>query len=264
MSEFASTTTLPDYRFDPEAYEVEEKSRPDEMRMFARLAAALARQLESRGPSSVLDLCCGTGLSMAGAVRSPVACDIVGVDICEEYLEYAASKVEDGRQKVRLIHGDAITAPLPDDRWNIIILSSAYHHIEDARKADFLLRVRDLMAPGGSVLVAENLLPEYEKGNGDDYRRATRQFYSAVLETAKQADAFLDPHVEGLIRRVAQYGCDGDYEYKSSWSVFMRDIHFAGFGIVRCERVWPDDELGLGGTGGNYVLEMKPLCPTDP
>ena len=208
----------------------------------------------------VLDLCCGTGLSMANAVSHFAVRDVVGVDICKPYLDFARRAHFGKPARLALIEGDAVTVDLPDLRWDMVILSSAYHHIEDERKLTFLRRVRGLLSGDKArALIAENLLPEYAASNKSDYARAVREFYSAVLSTAKSANPHLDPHVQGLIERVAQYGCDGDYEYKSSWSIFLRDLHSAGLGIIQSRRVWPDERDLLGGTGGNYVIEVKPL-----
>ncbi|MCX5966033.1 MAG: hypothetical protein NT070_23790 [Cyanobacteria bacterium] len=55
---------LPDYKDDPEEYELEEHARPDEMLMLMTAKDTVLEILDSCEKASVLDLCCGTGLSL--------------------------------------------------------------------------------------------------------------------------------------------------------------------------------------------------------
>lgn len=246
-------TNLPDYKDDPEAYELEEHSRPDEMLMLMTARDSVLRILDSCKKACVLDLCCGTGLSLEGIVDHPNISMVAGVDISIPYLEFAKQRFSScGRQPV-LICGDAVSTPLPRPHWDIIVLASAYHHIEDKRKVQFLSRVHDLLGSSGYAVMAENVLPEYEINNEAAYANSVRQFYSQVLNTAKQKNSELSAYVENLIYRVAQYGCDGEYEYKVSLPLLYRDLIASGLRIVAQERVWPDDNDSLG-SGGNYVF----------
>jgi SAM-dependent methyltransferase len=79
------STDLPDYKDDPEAYELEEHSRPDEMLMLMTARDTALKILESCKKASVLDLCCGTGLSLEGIVEHPNISIVVGVDISIPY-----------------------------------------------------------------------------------------------------------------------------------------------------------------------------------
>ncbi len=100
---------------------------------------------------------------------------------------------------------------------------------------------------------ARSQLPEYETNNEAAYASSVRQFYSQVLNTAKQKNPELPAYVENLIYRVAQYGCDGEYEYKVSLPLLYCDLIASGLRIVSQRRVWPDENDSLG-NGGNYVF----------
>ncbi|MCX5966005.1 MAG: class I SAM-dependent methyltransferase [Cyanobacteria bacterium] len=179
---------------------------------------------------------------------------IAGLDISVPYLEFAKRRFSScGRQPV-FICGDAVSEPLPQSHWDVIVLASAYHHIEDNRKIQFLSRVRDLIGRSGYAVMAENVLPDYRINNEADYARSVRQFYSQVLNTAKKRNPELPVHVENLIYRVAQYGCDGEYEYKVSLPLLHYDLTSSGLRIVAQKRVWPDDDDTSLGNGGNYVF----------
>jgi ubiquinone/menaquinone biosynthesis C-methylase UbiE len=219
-----ASAELPDYRDDPHAYEVEEQSRPDEMAMIDGVAAAATAVLDRLpAEAAVLDLCCGTGLSLMGVVGHPHARIALGVDNCRSYLDHARNRYS-GRSNVSLLEGDAIDAVLPETCFDLVILCSAYHHIEDDRKPSLLQRVYDVLSPNGRVVVGENLLPPYQPGVPDSYSAAVRLFYEQVLVTALEHDPHLPAGVHGLIQRVAQYGYDGDYEYKTSVDIFLRHL----------------------------------------
>jgi ubiquinone/menaquinone biosynthesis C-methylase UbiE len=249
-------TELPDYRDDADAYELEEHARPDEMAMLTTVGNWASTFLNKADRARVLDLCCGTGLSMESLVDHRNVSIVVGVDISEPYLAFAKRKYLSASLPPLLIHGDAVSCAVPFDDFHVIMMASAYHHIDDARKIAFLTRVRVLLGRTGHGFIAENILPPYKTDDRQSYAEAVSSFYRKVYECAVRADPSLDKYAADLIKRVAQYGYDGDYEYKVCWSVFERDLTASGLTIVQSEKVWPVGESPLG-TGGNYVLEVR-------
>jgi ubiquinone/menaquinone biosynthesis C-methylase UbiE len=249
---------LPDYRYDPIAYEREEKSRPDEMAMIRGATDEAMRYLDRTPHARVLELCCGTGLPMREVVDHRNVDEAVGVDNCDEYLAFAKKRFQ-GKSNVRLINDDAVTTEqVPLHNWDVILLCSAYHHIEDARKPAFLKHVHDLLKEGGVATMAENILPPYKDGDAQSYRDAVRIFYTAVLKEAKRANPNLPKEVEGLIKKIAEYGDMGDYEYKVHFDHFKKDLAAAGLHIKKIEKVWPKNgDASELGTGGNYVLVLE-------
>lgn len=250
-------TISDDYKDLPEAYELEERSRPDEMAMLNFAQQLGRRKLDDASNAAVLDLCCGTGLSFEGLLDHPKVGILVGVDISPQYLGFARKKFETKAVQPMLILGDAITTPLPPITWDLVIMASAYHHIEDTRKLPFLKRVRGLLGTHGIGIIAENILPSYELGNGHEYINSIKAFYDQVLQTARSSNPDLSQCVEMLIQRVAQYGYDGEYEYKVSYSVFLDDVLRSGLRIIETTRVWPPSEP-VGDHGGNYVFVVVP------
>jgi SAM-dependent methyltransferase len=253
-------TTLPDYRYDPEAYELEQRSRPDEMLMIERASAWAADWLDRCRSAFVLDLCCGTGISMRHILAHQNVVGVAGVDNCQSYLDFARRTLLNSRIQPALIHADAVTVDLEKlgrRHWDLAILCSAYHHIEDTRKLDFMLRVGDLIGSDGRAVMAENILPTYRKEDPNSYESAVRMFYTEVLRTAREANPGLSNHVAGLIQRVAEYGVDGEYEFKVSMAVLEEDLRKADLIIVKRKRVWPRTEVVLGPQAGNFIFEIK-------
>jgi ubiquinone/menaquinone biosynthesis C-methylase UbiE len=247
---------LPDYRTDPIAYEIEERSRPDEMTMLHEAGRMSISVLRDRYSARVLDLCCGTGLSMRELANYPAVECVVGIDICRPYLNFAHKALLGCTARLHLIEADAVVLPLKRQSWDVVMLASAYHHIEDVRKLRFLRNVRELLGSQGRAIMAENILPSYTQRGGDQYREAVRVFYEQVLTTACTENPSLPNYVKGLIQRVAQYGFDGDYEYKVSMEVLLRHLAEAGLSILEQARVWPSGASSLGVTSGNFVFVL--------
>jgi len=247
---------LPDYKDDAEAYEIEEKSRPDEMAMIKAASDQVIKYLDQKENASILDLCCGTGLPMSMFIEHENIGKVVGVDISKPYLAWARSKFSK-YENITFIEGDAVELNLPEDEWDIILLCSAYHHIEDERKQRFLNYVYKLLKPEGKAIIAENILPPYELGNEESYKLAVKRFYDQVLLTAEKENPILPENVRGLIQRVAQYGYDGDYEYKVSFDIFERHINQSKFMVINQQKVWPFTDSDNLLSGGNYVLVLS-------
>jgi ubiquinone/menaquinone biosynthesis C-methylase UbiE len=246
---------LPDYKDDAEAYELEENSRPDEMSMIKAASDQVIKYLDQKTNALVLDLCCGTGLPMSMFIEHKNIGKIVGVDISNQYLEWARSRFST-YENIMFVEGDAIESNLPKGMWDIVLLCSAYHHIEDERKQNFLDYVYKLLKPDGKVVIAENILPPYELGNNESYKMAVKKFYEHVLLTAENENPSLSEDVKGLIQRVAQYGYDGDYEYKVSFEIFERHISQSNFTIIYQQKIWPFTDFDNLSSGGNYVLVL--------
>lgn len=250
---------LPEYRDDPHAYELEERSRPDEMAMITCAGFLASQWLDTTQDASCLDLCCGTGLSLEWLVNHRHVKEVLGVDACANYLQFARRAYARARVVPTFIQGDAIDCHIPRATFDLIMLASAYHHIDDSRKVRFLQRVRTLLTPRGRAVMAENILPPYSSSASDriDYALAVRHFYDAVLNTARTGNPTLPHRVELLIERVAKHGIDGDYEYKVSWPVLIGHLKEARLIIEFQKRVWPLQDHILPGNAGNHVIVLR-------
>lgn len=250
-------TTLPDYRDDARCYEIEERARPDEMLMLRKAGEKASSILDCLSKATCLDMCCGTGLSLEHIARHRNVAYVVGVDISSNYLAFAKKKYSTNKDApIHFILGDAVSVALPVKRWDLIMMASAYHHIEDERKVAFLRRVRHLIGSTGHAVMAENILPDYTEGDAEEYKASVRIFYDQVLSSARQQNPDLPRFVEGLIERVAQYGFDGDYEYKVCMKIFKRHLTKTGLEIVDEARVWPDESIFLDADAGNFVFHV--------
>ena len=115
------------------------------------LDAYLEGVLHDRGERAV-DLGCGTGrhaVLLAGRYRQ-----VLGVDVSQPMLDIAQRRrAADGirfvRRDLRDLHPDR------DGRFDLVLSTHTLHHVEDLDAT--LERVRELVAPGGRVVLVDNV-----------------------------------------------------------------------------------------------------------
>jgi len=96
------------------------------------------------GAERALDVGCGEGM-LARKLRGVVP-QVTGIDLHTPSLELARSHGDD----IEYIHGDFLEYPLEPASYDVIGSVATIHHV-DARTA--LLRLRDLLRPGGALVV---------------------------------------------------------------------------------------------------------------
>jgi len=104
---------------------------------------------------SFLDVACGTGdLSIGAALKYPQI-RVTGIDFVPEMIEVGKRKVEkqglSGR--ITLLHGDALSLPVPDDAFDVTGMAFGIRNIPDKKKAlEEMLRAT---IPGGQIMILE-------------------------------------------------------------------------------------------------------------
>jgi SAM-dependent methyltransferase len=116
--------------------------------LVARVAAAVVGT-----PARVLDVGCGIGGSTAALAACWPDAALTGIGISERQLARARATCPDAR----FIHADAVATPFGDAAFDAVIaIESALHF--DAR-ALFFAEARRLLAPGGTLALADLLAP---------------------------------------------------------------------------------------------------------
>jgi SAM-dependent methyltransferase len=113
------------------------------------------------GPDATLvDLGCGTGLLAAAAAAE--ARRVVGVDVSPAMLEVARARSD----AVEWVEAGFLTYEHAGDPPRLVHSRNALHHLPDFWKAVALVRIHDLLAPGG-VLVLRDLVYDFEPAESD-------------------------------------------------------------------------------------------------
>ena len=114
------------------------------------------------GPDTTLvDLGCGTGLLAAAA--SSEAGRVVGVDVSPAMLEVARGRSD----AVDWVQAGFLTYEHEGDAPQLVHSRHALHHLPDFWKGVALIRIHDLLAPGG-VLVVRDLVYGFEPGEAGE------------------------------------------------------------------------------------------------
>jgi ubiquinone/menaquinone biosynthesis C-methylase UbiE len=113
----------------------------------------LVQEVAEGGPSSVLEVGCGTGtLTLALADALPAA-EVSGLDGDPEALAIARAK--EGAGGVRWIEGMAQELPMATDSADRVLVSLLLHHLVPAAKREALAEIRRVLRPGGRLHVAD-------------------------------------------------------------------------------------------------------------
>jgi SAM-dependent methyltransferase len=187
--------------------------------------------------------------------------EVTGVDIDENYLKFARQKYWERvtgmgadwyGTKLNFVNHDAVDythLSLVD----VIIASSAYHHIEDERKLEFLRKVQVQLKDDGLAVFCENLIGNYH--NLTERAIAVTDFYAERIK--EMARLGISDRRLGLVCRVLQYELDREYEWKHSYREFTDNLQKAGLKVVNEAKVWPTEDLFRDPKVGDFVFEVK-------
>lgn len=136
---------------------------------------------------SVLDLCAATGLA-SWELRTLGSASVTLVDTDCTALKAAKARFAKSVFPVRSVVADATTwRPDNAEIFDLVLMSSAYHHIPDHSKATFLQHAFSMVAPGGLLLLGDHFLPAYDGVAG--HPDAALDFYAALLtELARRGE----------------------------------------------------------------------------
>lgn len=105
-----------------------------------------------------LDVGCGPGAALEHA--SETGAEVAGIDPSPSMVSRASKRVPDADVRV----GSAEEIPFPDDSFSVVINIASFHHWAD--RDGGLREVLRVLAPGGTLHIAEGVLSDGENGHG--------------------------------------------------------------------------------------------------
>ncbi|MCY2927969.1 MAG: class I SAM-dependent methyltransferase [Planctomycetota bacterium] len=125
---------------------------PARVRRMREVGQAIVREAAPTREMTVLDYGSGTGL--VGLYLLPHVHSVVGADNSPGMLEVLRKKIAEGHlHAMRAVRLDLQVDPVPDDRYHMVVISMALHHIADVDRT--LRGCHQMLRPGGILCVAD-------------------------------------------------------------------------------------------------------------
>jgi tRNA (cmo5U34)-methyltransferase len=140
------------YHFDPSTYEEMIRADIPVYDEFQDVAAEAA----GTGARSILELGTGTGQTARRLLERNPAATLLGIDESERMLAVARGVLPADRSRLQV---GRLEEPLPEGEFDLVASALCVHHLDGAGKRDLFRRVRDRLAPGGSFLLADVVVP---------------------------------------------------------------------------------------------------------
>lgn len=123
--------------------------------LYGTLCDAVALVADAGSPLRVLDLGAGTGLVSAHVFGAFPHAEIELLDASEPMLDQARASLGSAVAAVHV--ADLAGDPLPAGPFDAVVSALAIHHLSDPDKRALFARIRDVLAPGGLFVNAEQL-----------------------------------------------------------------------------------------------------------
>jgi ubiquinone/menaquinone biosynthesis C-methylase UbiE len=127
-------------------------------------------RLQADPPARVADVACGTGWSTIAMARAYPKIRVDGFDSDEASIELARRNADnDGLDGRVSFHVQDASEPSLVERYELVTVFEAIHDM--ARPVEALSVMRDMLAPGGTAIVADERTAEGFAAPGDDVER---------------------------------------------------------------------------------------------
>lgn len=127
-------------------------------------------RLSSDPPARVADVACGSGWSTIALARAYPNIQVDGFDLDEASIELANENKSQERFDGRLnFHVHDASDPKFQSRYDLVTVFEAIHDM--ARPVDALKAIRQMLVPGGTVVIADERTAESFAAPGDDLER---------------------------------------------------------------------------------------------
>ena len=118
------------------------------------------RKLKFSKTFRFLDVAAGTADLAIEAAAHFKAVQVLGLDFVDEMIAEGRKKIR-GRnlsERIRLIKGDALDLPFPDNSFDGVGMAFGIRNIPDVQRA--LKEMKRVLTPGGSLFILEMTLPQ--------------------------------------------------------------------------------------------------------
>ena len=124
---------------------------------------ALLAQANLQKDQTILDLACGTGTLSITIKKSFPESNIYGIDADEEILRMARAKAAKFRTEINFEQGFSDDLPFPDETFDRVFSTLAFHHLSHARKIATIREILRVLKKDGEFHLADYGLPRNKR-----------------------------------------------------------------------------------------------------
>ncbi|OHB19476.1 MAG: hypothetical protein A3D40_02435, partial [Parcubacteria group bacterium RIFCSPHIGHO2_02_FULL_40_12] len=181
---------------------------------------------------SVLDLCSGPGNFVNHLAFIYSNLNVVCIDKNPDFVRSGNEIFK----KWKFIEGDVLKINL-NQKFDFVITSSAYHHIQDENKIDFLKTIHRYLVDDGVAIICENFLPDYK--NDSDRKISIKKYYDELEQYYRDGNA-TKKAVE-IVKEVREQELNSKEEHKVSFRIFEEHLAKTGLKIDNNVIIWQPD-----------------------
>ena len=216
-------------------------------RFYSPVKDLLSPYLKS-SETSILDLCCGTGVIAEILLDLP---NIIyaGVDTNRSFLDKARERTL-GSKNFTFVQSNVLTFD-PGIKFDIALSINAYHHFENRIKSQFLQKANDLLSPHGVLIVYEMLLSKFS--NEKEFARANEEYYLKRIDWINRNEIVSKKKLDAWLN-ICDLSIQAEDEYKVNYDYVVHDFSSNGFIISQEIRTWPNENLFDDPKVGDYIF----------
>jgi ubiquinone/menaquinone biosynthesis C-methylase UbiE len=216
---------------------------------YGKVKDLVSQHMKSSG-TSVLDLCCGTGV-VAGLLTDLPGVTYVGIDINQRFLQRAREKTT-GCPHFKFIASDAVALAVKNE-FEIILLINAYHHFQNHLKSAVLHNASALLSATGVMIVYETAIPKFSTAK--EFAAANRAYYLKRIEWVTQQKHVSEDELDAW-QNFCKLSVRAEDEYKVDYDYMMKDFDSSGLTAVHTTKTWPAEHLFDDEKVGDFIFAL--------
>jgi len=215
---------------------------------FNKVFELIKKIADKKESVEILDFCCGTGILPRKWLTKLNNVKYLGVDINKNFTKFAQDKLKD--ERFSFVHGDSVSFKT-DKKFDIVLATSSYHHIEDDKKRDFLKNISSHLKEDGVLIVYEKIVESFsDKIEAID--RGTK-FYLERIKYMMNTEKLSENQLFALFNEQYLTAIRHE-EYKVDFQHFKDDVENSGMKIKEHIKLWPKEDLFHNDKVGDFVF----------